>query len=227
MATDAQNKNTSIDQSPVSTVVPGGDFFSQYGKKIAIGLGVVVVGIVAVLGYNNLVKEPKNEAAADLLWHSQEYFKIDSFALALNGDGAKPGLLKVIQEHGSTPSGNLAHFYAGASYLHLGQYENAIQHLKSFNTDEPQFKMRALGLLGDAYGELGQVNEAIAAYKKAGQVSEDDDINAPEYLFRAAVLTGDAGNTSEAVSLLNTIKEKFPNSQRAFEVDKYLGKYGG
>lgn len=226
MATDAQ-KNTTTNDTTIQTPAPGGDFLNQYGKKIAIGLGVVVLAIVGFLGFNHFVKGPKNEDAAAVLWHAQEYFKIDSFALALNGDGVKPGLLKVINEHGSTPSGNLAHFYAGASYIQLGQYENAVKHLKSFRTNEPQLKLRAAGLLGDAYSELGQMNEAIAAYKQAANVDSNDDVNTPEYLFRAALLTGDAGNAKEAVSLLQSIKEKFPNSQRAFEADKYLGKYGG
>lgn len=227
MATDVQNTTTSIDKSPVSPLVPGGSFFSQYGKKIAIGLGIVVGAIVLFLGYNHFVKGPQHEQAADALWKSQEYFKVDSFALALNGDGKKPGLLKVIDEYGSTPSGNLAQFYAGVSYLQLGQFENAVKHLKAFSTSEPELKLRAAGLLGDAYSELGQVNEAIASYKEAAKANTDDDINTSEYLFRAALLSGDAGNVQDAVSLLKTIKEKYPNSQRAFEVDKYLGKYGG
>ncbi|WP_126971152.1 tetratricopeptide repeat protein [Gynurincola endophyticus] len=227
MATDVQNTTTSIDKSPVSPLVPGGSFFSQYGKKIAIGLGIVVGAIVVVLGYNHFVKGPQHEQAADALWKSQEYFKVDSFALALNGDGKKPGLLKVIDEYGSTPSGNLAQFYAGVSYLQLGQFENAVKHLKAFSTSEPELKLRAAGLLGDAYSELGQTNEAIASYKEAAKANTEDDINSSEYLFRAALLSGDAGNAQDAVSLLKTIKEKYPNSQRAFEVDKYLGKYGG
>jgi tetratricopeptide (TPR) repeat protein len=227
MATDVQNTTTSIDKSPVSPLVPGGSFFSQYGKKIAIGLGIVVGAIVVVLGYNHFVKGPQHEQAADALWKSQEYFKVDSFALALNGDGKKPGLLKVIEEYGSTPSGNLAQFYAGVSYLQLGQFENAVKHLKAFSTSEPELKLRAAGLLGDAYSELGQTNEAIASYKEAAKANTEDDINSSEYLFRAALLSGDAGNAQDAVSLLKTIKEKYPNSQRAFEVDKYLGKYGG
>ncbi len=227
MSTDVKNKKTSIDQSATSPVVPGGEFFSQYGKKIAIVLGVIVVAIVGFLGYKNLIAEPKHEEAAEALWKAQEYFKIDSFSVALNGDGRYPGFLQVISSYGSTPSGNLAKFYAGSSYLQLGEFEPAIKYLKEFSTDEPALKLRAAGNLGDAYAELGQFDQAIDAYKKAATAFPDDDVNSSEYLFRAALLTGDAGNTADAAQLLKTIKEKYPNTQRAYEVDKYLGKYGG
>ena len=68
--------------------------------------------------------------------------------------------------------------------------------------------------------------EAIDQYKKAGTLFDKDDVNSPEYLFRAAMLNQELGKNKDAIELLKMIKDKYPQSQRAFEVDKYLGKLG-
>jgi hypothetical protein len=40
------------------------------------------------------------------------------------------------------------------------------------------------------------------------------------------LLNQELGKTKEAVALLKQIRDKYPNSIRAGEVDKYLGKLG-
>ena len=62
---------------------------------------------------------------------AEQYYLLDSFNLALNGDGLELGLLDVVDQYGSTPSGKLAHYYIGMIYLKQGNYEDAIAHLKS------------------------------------------------------------------------------------------------
>ena len=190
----------------------------------------VIVGLVLVVGgyfaYTNFVVAPEEKKAEDLIWKAQDFYKVDSFAKALNGDGQTAGFLRVISRHGGTKSGNLAKFYAGSCYLELGDFNNAVKYLKDFETDQPALKVRGYGLLGDAYSELGKKQEAVDNYTKAGNAWADDDVNAPEYLFRAALLNQELGKTKEAVALLKQIRDKYPASARAGEVDKYLGKMG-
>jgi TolA-binding protein len=80
--------------------------------------------------------------------------------------------------------------------------------------------------LGDAYAELGKKEEAIAQYRKAGTMNEKDDFNSPEYLFRAGYLSETVNKTNEAIELYKQVKEKYPNSQRAYDIDKYLARLG-
>jgi hypothetical protein len=40
------------------------------------------------------------------------------------------------------------------------------------------------------------------------------------------MLNQELGKNKDAIELLKMIKDKYPQSQRAFEVDKYLGKLG-
>jgi TolA-binding protein len=87
-------------------------------------------------------------------------------------------------------------------------------------------QLRATGLLGDAYAELGKKEDAIAQYKKAGTMIENDDFNSPEYLFRAGYLSETLNKNSDAIGFYKQIKEKYPNSQRAYDIDKYLARLG-
>jgi TolA-binding protein len=202
------------------------DFWSKYSKPVMIALTAVILLVGGYLAYNNFVKGPEEVKANDAIWKAQDYYKIDSFQLALNGDASTPGFLKVISRYSGTKAANLAKFYAGSSYLQLGDFNNAVKFLKDFSTDSKEVQLRATGLLGDAYAELGKKEEAITQYKKAGTMIENDDFNSPEYLFRAGYLSETMNKTSDAIGYYKQIKEKYPNSQRAYDIDKYLARLG-
>jgi len=188
-------------------------------------LGAIVA--VLVLGggwfaYQQYVVKPKEEKAAEAMFKAEQYFAMDSSRLVLNGDGQYKGVLNVISNFGGTKAANLAHYYAGISYLKLGEFDNAVKHLKDFSTDAKQVQLLATGCLGDAYAELNKKEEAIDAYKKAAATFEEDETNASEYLFRAALLLETTGKTQEALELYKSLKTKFPKTDKGFQADKYI-----
>ncbi|MBR2649184.1 MAG: tetratricopeptide repeat protein [Sediminibacterium sp.] len=190
-------------------------------------LAVLVVALViggGYYGYKEYIQKPKEEKAADALFKAQQYFAIDSLNLVLNGDGQNKGALYVIKNYGGTKAANLAHYYAGVSYLKLGDFNNAVKYLKDFSTDAKQVQLLALGCLGDAYAELNKKEEAIQAYKKAAATFEEDENNSSEYLFRAALLSETTGKTKEALSLYKELKEQFPKTEKGFQADKYINR---
>jgi TolA-binding protein len=160
------------------------------------------------------------------MWKAEDYFRQDSVRLALNGDGPNQGFLKIISRYGGTKAANVAKFYAGASYLKLGDYNNAIKYLKDFSTDDKLISVRAAGLLGDAYAETGKKKEAIEQYRKAGTMFPEDMQNSPEYLFRAGLLYQGQGQNQEAIGMFKIIKDKYASTQRGLEIDKYLARLG-
>lgn len=230
MATEVKQKQVTGQTSEKTSeerVVDSARHFWDRNSKFITYVGVALVLLVGgYFAYTNYFVAPEERKAEEMIWRAQSYYNVDSFAKALSGDGQTQGFLRVISRHGGTKAGNLAKFYAGSCYLELGDFNNAIKYLKDFETDQPAMSVRANGLLGDAYSEQGKKQEAVEYYTRAGNAWEDDDINAPEYLFRAALLNQELGKNKEAIALLKQIKDKFPMSPRANEVDKYLGKLG-
>lgn len=203
------------------------DFWTRNNRPIVIaGLAIILLG-GGWLAYKNLVKEPQEQKAAEAIFKAEEYFKMDSLQKALNGDNLNPGFLKIIDKYGSTKAGNLAHFYAGATYLQLGDAAKAEGQLEDFSTDAPQIQARAYKLLGDAYAEQGKNKEALDSYKKAAHHFEEDEANASDYLFIAAYFAERVvKDQKEAISLFKELKEKYPRTERGFEADKYLAQLG-
>lgn len=203
------------------------DFWSRYSKPITIVSAAVILIVGGWYVYQNFFKKPKEEKAAEALFKAEEYYRIDSVSLALNGDGQHDGFLKIMSKYGGTKAANLAEFYAGSCYIKLNDNEKAVKYLKKFSTGSKSVQARAWKLLGDAYADLGKNSDALSYYKKAGHHFEEDETNAPEYLFYAAFLADRVlKDSKQAIDLYKEIKEKYPRSQQAFEADKYLAQLG-
>lgn len=191
-------------------------------------IGVIVALAVLIggyFGYRNLIVAPKEEKAANALFPAERWFEVDSLSYVLNGDGQNAGVLTIINKYGSTKAANMAHYYAGMSYLRLGDAKNAILHLGKFDGKGTPFQYLAQGAMGDAYMENKEVDKGIAAYKKAA-ANEKDEFTTPLYLFRAGLASELNGKTDEAVKCYKEIKEKYPYSVQAREIDKYLARVG-
>jgi len=201
-------------------------FWNKYGKLIGYVIGGIVIIIVGFLGYKNFVQEPNEKKAMEAMYHAEEYYRMDSVKLALNGDNINAGFAKIVAKYGGTKAANLASFYAGSCYLKLGDYNNAVKYLKDFSTSAEQLQARAYGLLGDAYSEENKKEDAVDEYKKAGTFFEKDEVLSPEYLFRAGYLYESMGKTKEAIEMYQAIKDKYPTTQRGTDIDKYLARLG-
>ena len=203
------------------------DFWSQNNRIITIvGLAIILLG-GGWLAYKKLVKEPQEQKAAEAMFKAEDLFKRDSLQVALNGDALTPGFLKVADKYGNTKAGNLAHYYAGAIYLQMGDAAKAAEHLKDFDTDAPQIQARAYKLLGDAYADLGKNSDALSNYKKAAHHFEEDDANSSDYLFLAAYFADRVvKDQKQAIELFKELKEKYPRTEKGFEADKYLAQLG-
>jgi len=195
--------------------------WNQYQKPIITGIAAIVIVVGGWMGYERLIVQPKEEKAANAIYVAQRYFEVDSSRKVLDGDGVSKGVLYVIKNYGGTKEANLAHYYAGISYLKLGDFNNAVKYLKDFSTDAHQVQMLAYGALGDAYSELNKNDEAISFYKKAGAEFEKDQPGSTEFLFRAALLSEATGKNKEALELFKEIRTKFPK-YRGAEMDKYI-----
>ncbi|MEY4867302.1 MAG: hypothetical protein RIT36_201 [Bacteroidota bacterium] len=202
-------------------------FWKKNSKKIITISVAIIVVVGGYLGYNNFIQIPKELKANEELFAAENNFRKDSFNLALNGSGSTPGFLKVISKYSGTKAANLAHYYAGASYLQMGEFQKAVDQLNDFSAKgAKQVEAKAEGLLGDAYAELKKNDDAIAHYKNAGTIFEEDQAISSEYLFRGAMLSEMTGKTDQAIELYQILKDKYPRTDKGFIVDKYLARLG-
>lgn len=195
-------------------------FFEDNQKPIGIGfLAIIVVFALGWLYKTQYVEPQKSEAQAQMFF-AQYSFEADSFRLALDGDGLNPGFLAIIDEYSSTPAGNLARYYAGVCYLHLGEYDNAKKYLNDFSSDDQILNSYAVGLIGDAEVELGNEAAAISQFQKA--VKFGNKVTAPVFLEKLGNLYEKQGKAEEAVAAYQQIKDDYPMSPIAQGIDKSI-----
>lgn len=221
----AEKKHTGTTEEVI--LAKAKDFWDKYNKPVTIVCVAIIVLVGGYYGYLNFIKKPKEEKATDAIFKAEEYYRMDSVNLALNGDGQYPGFLSVISKYGGTDAGNLANFYAGSCYMKMGDNQNAVKYLKKFSTSAKQIQARAYKLMGDAYADMGKNSDALDYYKKAAYLFPDDQTNSAEALFLAAYLADKVmKQPKEAISLYKELKDKYPSTQQGMDADKYLAEMG-
>ena len=216
------------DAAVVEAVGKTEKFFQENGKKVMIA--VIAIVVVAVAGYlvKSLVIDSNAEKAAELIIDAQDRFGVENpdFALALNGDENGAGFLDVVEQYGSTVSGNLAKHYAGICYLRLGDLENAEKYLSMYKAvkELPGEIVNAqnFGLRGDIAVEKGEYEAAVALYKKAVAASANI-YTAPLYLYKQVLAYAALGNKAEATKCLEALQADYASSTEAREAEKVVG----
>tara|TARA_B100000401_G_C52685595_1_gene661922 strand:+ start:94 stop:771 length:678 start_codon:yes stop_codon:yes gene_type:complete len=192
-------------------------------KSLMIIIGAIIGVILVFIGYKNLVIKPLEKEAKIEAYMAQLYFQKDSFNLALNGDGQYSGFLDIAEDYSSTNIGNLANYYAGLCFLHTQEFDNSIEYLKNFSSDDIILSSLALGCIGDAYLELGNSKKAEDYYKDAINNS-DNAFTAPRFMMKLAMIYEKNKKFSEALSIYKKIKKEYKKSQEATAIDKYISR---
>jgi tetratricopeptide (TPR) repeat protein len=199
--------------------------FFERNQKVILG---ILIGLVVIVGgwfgYNNLIKEPKEQKAMSQMWKAQMQFEQDSLVASLeNPGGGYLGFLQIAKDYKGTKAGNLANFYAGIAYLNLGNFESALKYLNEYSPSGSIGPNMKYGALGDVYSELNQQEKAIENYRKASSVS-DNSLLTPYYLKKEALLLQSQNEVAKALDIFKRIKSEYPNSNEALSIDKYIAR---
>lgn len=198
-------------------------FFEENKLRITAAAVIIAAIVGGYFAYTLLYVGPQEKEAQAELYHAQQHFSNDSLQKAIQGDGQHLGFLDIAADYGATKAGNLANYYAGISYLHLSEYQNAIRLLDEFSTDDPILSVLQKGALGDAFLELGQTEQALDYYEAASEES-DNDFVVPFFLKKAGLTAELAGDFEEAQEYFEEIKNEYPDSKQASDIQKYLGR---
>ena len=225
MAKEKSNIDNSDDKIiAVDSALSRTEQFIEDNKKIISGvIGAIIVVIGGYLLYNSFYLKPKQEEAQKQMFVAEQYFEKDSFRLALNGDGNYFGFLNIIDEYGSTKSGNLAKYYAGMCYLRMKDFPKAIEYLDKFKSSDKFLAPLAIGGIGDANMELGKTKEAVEYYLKAAE-KVNNDFTSPIFLMKAALAYEKLGDSEKALTIYEKIEKDFPKSQESRKAEKYIAR---
>jgi len=202
-------------------------YIEQNRKSLLLIVGGVVLLVGIYFSWKYFYLKPRTDDAAVKMYKAEMYFAKDSFNLAINGKGEDTaGFKSIADDYGMTSSGNMAKYYLGISYLRTGKYDDAIEALGDFDSDDMFLSSMSLGLIGDAYMEKAQPDQAIEYYLKAAK-KNPNKLTTPIFLKKAGYAYEDKGNKDEALKLYEQIKAEYPESQEATQIDKYIARVGG
>lgn len=202
-----------------------GLWLSKY-KKVALWCAFALsAGAAGVYYYVAYYRSSLTTQAYQKLSFAEEYLRLDSLDIALNGAGNNIGLLGVIRKYASTPAANLAHYYVGVVYLRKQKYTDAIPHLEAFTTKNAIAESRRLSALADAFAELAKLPQAHDYYLRAATAGAADPIWASDCLFKAARVIEDT-QPEQAIDCYKRIKQRYPRSPIVPVVEKCLSRLG-
>lgn len=198
--------------------------FFEKNRNILAGLLTVLVLVLGGFFWYQWYNNRQNQVAHEQLFPAEFYFQKDSLEKALYGDGNyTDGFLSISDEYSSTPAGNLATFYAGVSFVKLGDYQKAIEQLEDFSSDDYLIQARAYALVGDSYMELEQYQEAIKYYDYAAGYKPNGQFT-PSYLIKLALAHEKAGETEDAANAYQQIVDEYGDSDEVRTAKKYLSR---
>jgi tetratricopeptide (TPR) repeat protein len=222
MAKNSQDTNPKSVSNVEETLSRTEQFLEQNYKQLIYVLAGVIV-LVGIFWLAKIYLNKRNDDAQAQMYQAQKYLESDSLKLALNGDGNYLGFLDIAKEYKMTPAGNLSLYCAGICYLHLGQYQDAIDYLSKYSKKDKMIGSLAIGATGDAYVELGDTQKGVAKYLEAANYAKNS-FNTPIYLMKAGEIYELNKNYDDALKMYQRIKDEYPESTEGLTIDKYIAR---
>jgi tetratricopeptide (TPR) repeat protein len=197
-------------------------FFSKYQNIIyGVIIGILVI-ILAILAFNRFYLQKKNaEASAQIVQPIHWFVQGDTASLkkALEGDGENDGFLDIASSYKITRTANTANYYAGLTYMRLGQKDEALDYLKKFKKKEDVLWYACQATIGDLYDEQGDEAKAISYYEKA--VKGNDPYFTPITLFKLGQMYERKGDWKKALEAYETIEKDFYTEYNKMSIAQY------
>jgi tetratricopeptide (TPR) repeat protein len=222
MAKSSKDTNPQTISNVEQTLTRTEQFLEENYKRLLMGLGVVVI-IVGIIWLGKIYLSKRNDEAQSQIYQAEKYLEIDSLKLALNGDGNYLGFIDIAKSYKLTKTGNLANYGAGICYLHLGEYESAIEYLNKYSKNDKVIGSLALGATGDAFVELGDLDKGVTKYLEAADYAKNS-FNTPLFLMKAGEIYESNGKYSEALKVYERIESEYPESTEGSSIEKYISR---
>ena len=198
-----------------------GKWIEDHSKMLSWCVTIIVLIVLGFMAYKQYVVAPKQKAATEQNGMNVWAYLANDFEKAANGDEAMgtDGFAATADAYNNQEA-KLAALYAGTCYFQMGQYEEAVVYLEKFESEDLNFQAVGKQLLGDAYVQLGEYESAINAFEKAAKTG--NEVFAPMSLKKAGIAYLKLEDKSGAHDAFTAVKDKYPSSVEAQDIDKYI-----
>lgn len=220
MTTD-NNKKTTDEQNAVenlnSHLTRAGERVANNKKIIYWSIGVVLAVACFIMSYLFIYRNPRLEKSGEA------FSKVEMAAMG-NDSIAAAEYRKVADQYGNTDAGNLAALSAAESYYNLGRYQDAINYLDRFNTDEKVLAASAEVLKGDCYVNLKKYDKALDAFQGAIRKADGNPQIVPRVLLKEANIYDLQKKYDKALTCYETIQKDYPEFSpgNGVDMDAYI-----
>lgn len=197
--------------------------FYEDHQKLVYGIGIALLALILAIPGYVYYQQQQAKTANRLLGQILPVYERGNFDPALNGSGDRAGLLTIADDYGGTSAGNLASFYAASALYEQEKYDDALKYYQQFEKGSDFFGASAYAAEASIYENKGKLAEAAEYYEEAASVYENK-LTAPRYLLEAGRTYEEVGNFEAAKRVYRTIKEEYPDSDQASEVERYLAR---
>ena len=198
-------------------------FYSQNKAAVWGGSLGIVLAIGLVIGYFIYTSQMEQEAQV-LLGVAEQSLMEGNFEQALYGDDDEftLGFVQIARNYSRTEAGNLANYYAAVSEYELGNFEEALEHIKNFSPPRGILGVAPISLHAIILLDLERYDDAAREFERAARWDENSSTT-PYNLFEAAQAHMEAGNNQRALELIDRIIDEYPNSQQFSRAQRLRG----
>jgi len=197
------------------------EYFEKNKNRVYTILTVFVI-IIAVIFIYFRNQSQKSETAALELAKVKQIYAADMFQMAINGDslGMSKGLLYIVNEYGSTESGETAKLMLANSYYNLRDFDNANRYYNDYSGKNEMFKASSLAGIAAVYETKNDWVNAAKYFDKASKVSKNVSNN-DEYLFYAIRSYFNAKDNDNLKKTIKALKTDYPKSKFLGQIARY------
>lgn len=202
------------------------DWYSKNKKNVNLATGIATALIIAIVFYyNNL--NANNEASSTELSKLTTFIDANDYSKAINGVPEKNirGLISIVENDGSSNSGNLAKFYLANAYYATGKFTEAIDLYEDTDLDGDILEASRLSGIAASFEALNNFEQAAKYFEKSATLDKNNPSSANNFL-NAGIMYGKIGEKKRAANIFERIKKDFQNSPEARDIDRFISEAG-